>query len=211
MKTSKKVLALVLAAVLLVGASVMGTIAYLTSTDEVNNTFTVGDVKIKLDEALVDDDGKAVTGEDAERVKANDYKLLPGHTYDKDPTVTVLKGSEESYVRLLVTVNKKAALDKIGVNTLEVFKGYDSSNWTFASQNAEGDTMVYEFRYKETVTATDADVVLDALFDQIVVPGNINNDQLATLDDLTIDVVAQAIQADGFTDDDAAWTAFSAS
>lgn len=103
MKTRSKALLLTLCAVLLVAASVLGTMAYLTSTDSVENTFTVGSVAIKLDEAKVDTDGKAVTP--AERVKENSYKLMPGHTYTKDPTVTVEKGSESSYVRMKVTFN----------------------------------------------------------------------------------------------------------
>ena len=91
MKTRSKALLLTLCAVLLVAASVLGTMAYLTSTDEVTNTFTVGQVKIKLDEAKANPDGSLVAN--ADRVKANEYKLLPGHTYNKDPMVTVLSGS----------------------------------------------------------------------------------------------------------------------
>ena len=92
MKTSMKALTLVLCAVLLVCASVMGTLAYLKSTtDVVKNTFTVGKVAIKLDEADVDEYGKKIA--DADRVTANEYKLLPGHTYNKDPMVTVLANS----------------------------------------------------------------------------------------------------------------------
>ena len=49
MKSKKKVFVTVLCAVLLVAASVLGTMAYLTSNDEVVNTFTVGNVQIKLD------------------------------------------------------------------------------------------------------------------------------------------------------------------
>lgn len=45
MKTRSKALLLTLCAVLLVAASVLGTMAYLTSTDEVTNTFTVGQVR----------------------------------------------------------------------------------------------------------------------------------------------------------------------
>jgi len=96
MKNAKKVLLLVLCAVLLVGASVMGTLAYLTSQDDVVNTFTVGKVEIKLDEAPVDDDGKKTEGA---RVQSNEYHLQPGLTYDKDPMVTVIKNSEDCYVR----------------------------------------------------------------------------------------------------------------
>ena len=103
MKTRSKALLLTLCAVLLVAASVLGTMAYLTSTDSVENTFTVGSVAITLDEAEVDENGTPVEG--AARVKSNEYKLMPGHTYTKDPTVTVEKGSESSYVRMKVTFN----------------------------------------------------------------------------------------------------------
>ena len=103
MKTKSKALLLTLCAVLLVAASVLGTMAYLTSSAEVKNTFTVGKVEIKLDEAKVNADGIPVEG--ADRVTANSYKLMPGTTYTKDPTVTVKAGSEESYVRMKVTFN----------------------------------------------------------------------------------------------------------
>lgn len=103
MKTKGKALLLTLCAVLLVAASVLGTMAYLTSSAEVKNTFTVGKVEIKLDEAKVTADGIPVEG--AARVTANSYKLMPGTTYTKDPTVTVKAGSEESYVRMKVTFN----------------------------------------------------------------------------------------------------------
>lgn len=103
MKTKSKALLLTLCAVLLVAASVLGTMAYLTSTDTVTNTFTVGKVEIKLDET-------DVTNQTGPRVQANSYKLMPGTTYTKDPTVTVKAGSEESYVRMKVTFNNAAAL-----------------------------------------------------------------------------------------------------
>ena len=108
MKTKSKALLLTLCAVLLVAASVLGTMAYLTSTDTVTNTFTVGSVAIKLDEAKANPDGTLVEG--ADRVKGNAYKLLPGHTYNKDPMVTVLNGSEASYIKMTVTFSKADAL-----------------------------------------------------------------------------------------------------
>lgn len=104
MKTRSKALLLTLCAVLLVAATIFGTMAYLTSTDTVTNTFTVGKVNIKLDEAKANPDGSLVAN--ADRVKANSYKLLPGHTYNKDPMVTVLGGSESSYVKMTVTFSK---------------------------------------------------------------------------------------------------------
>ena len=108
MKTKSKALLLTLCAVLLVAASVLGTMAYLTSTDTVTNTFTIGKVEIKLDEAKVNANGIPVEG--AARVTGNSYKLMPGNTYTKDPTVTVKAGSEESYVRMKVTFNNAKAI-----------------------------------------------------------------------------------------------------
>lgn len=98
-KTMKRVLPVVALVLVVALASIGGTIAWLTDkTDEVKNTFTVGNINITLDEAKVGDDGKALTGESAERVKANSYKLVPGNTYDKDPTVTVKANSENCYL-----------------------------------------------------------------------------------------------------------------
>ena len=212
MKTKSKALLLTLCAVLLVAASVMGTMAYLTSTDKVENTFTVGKVAIKLDEAKANTDGSLVDG--AARVKANEYKLLPGHTYNKDPMVTVLSGSESSYIKMTVTFSKAGALDAIfaptGADLTSIFNGYDSANWIYKgnTKDASTDTRTYEFWYKEPVGAPTADVALDALFDSITVPGTITNEQLATIEGMTITVNAYAIQADGFADADAAWAAY---
>lgn len=219
-KNMKKKLLIMSVAMVLVCAFAVGmTIAYLTSTDEVVNTFTVGNVRIKLDEADVDEYGRVPQGSPAPRVKANSYKLIPGHIYTKDPTVTVLSGSESSYIKMTVTVTKSAELDAIfgedGVNLLSIFKGYDSNNWIYKdnTEDTEKNTRTYEFWYKEVVpavAATDADVALDALFDSITVPGTINNAQLRTIEGMTITVNAYAIQADGFQTPEAAWAAYNA-
>ena len=212
MKTKSKALLLTLCAVLLVAASVMGTMAYLTSTDKVENTFTVGNVAIKLDEAKVDTDGTPVTP--AERVKANSYKLLPGHTYNKDPMVTVLKGSESSYVKMTVTFSNARELDAIfapdGATLTNIFNGYDPATWIDKgnTKDATANTRTYVFWYKEAVAAPTADVVLDALFDSITVPGTITSEQLKTIQGMTITVNAYAIQADGFADAADAWSHF---
>ena len=214
-KNMKKKLLIMSVAMVLVCAFAVGmTIAYLTSTDEVVNTFTVGNVQIKLDEAKVDPDGTIVPNVD--RVKANSYKLIPGHTYNKDPMVTVLRGSESSYIKMTVTFSKSAELDAIfapnGADLMSIFKGYDSNNWIYKgnTKDTTANTRTYEFWYKEAVAAPDGNVPLDALFDSITVPGTITNAQLATIADMTITVNAYAIQADGFADADAAWAAYPA-
>ncbi|MBE5773258.1 MAG: hypothetical protein E7337_04915 [Clostridiales bacterium] len=88
-------------------ASIGGTIAWLTAeSGTVTNTFTSGNVTITLDEGDVyetTDDipkdkklGQFIEG--AERVMANEYQVIPGSTYDKDPKVTVVDGSEDCYL-----------------------------------------------------------------------------------------------------------------
>lgn len=212
MKTRSKALLLSLCAVLLVAATIFGTMAYLTSTDTVTNTFTVGKVNIKLDEAKANPDGSLVAN--ADRVKANEYKLLPGHTYNKDPMVTVLSGSESSYVKMTVTFSMADELDAIfapdGADMLKIFNGYNATNWIAKGNTKDetANTRTYEFWYKEAVAAPNGDVALDALFDSITVPGEITGAQLATIVDMTITVNAYAIQADGFADAAAAWAAF---
>ena len=212
----KKLLIMSVAMVLVCAFAVGMTIAYLTSTDSVVNTFTVGNVQIKLDEADVDEYG-VPQGSPAPRVSRNDYKLIPGHEYTKDPTVTVLEGSERSYIKMTVTFSKSRELDAIfaptGADLTSIFKGYDSTNWICKgnTENTTANTRTYEFWYKETVAAPTADVPLDALFDSITVPYTINNDQLKTIEDMTITVNAYAIQADGFEGNaEAAWTAYPA-
>lgn len=214
MKSKAKVLILALCAVLLVVGSVMGTLAYLTDTKEVVNTFTVGDVEIKVDEVPVTPDGKPIEGED--RVEGNEYHLIPGQTYTKDPTMTVVKGSEESYVRMLVTINCISELRAIfgeGFLPHEFIEGKDSAIWPYESTVENGDnTVTYEFRYYKTVDAFEAteDIVLEPLFTSFTIPGEMTGEQLATIADLEIRVEGHAIQTLGFESEDAAWTAFDA-
>ena len=216
-KNMKKKLLIMSVAMVLVCAFAVGmTIAYLTSTDEVVNTFTVGNVRIKLDEADVDEYGRVPQGSPAPRVKANSYKLIPGHTYTKDPTVTVLEGSEESYIKMTVTVTKSDVLDDIfapnGADLTSIFDGYDGTTWIYKdiTEDNENKTRTYEFWYKETVDARENAEELEPLFTSIVVPDFITGDQLAELQTMTITVNAYAIQADGFADAAAAWAAYPA-
>ncbi len=209
MKKSK-ILITALCAVLLVTVSVFGTLAFLTGQDEVVNTFTVGKVNITLNEAAVNADGTEIVG--ADRVKENNYHLLPGQTYKKDPTLTVKANSEDSYVRMLLTINCAAAFDEIYAPTqadlTTIFNGYDAENWVYEAVTRENDTLTYEFRYKEIVAKSQSDTVLDALFDSITIPGTYNSDDMASIAGLEIKVIGHAIQATGFANADAAWTAF---
>ena len=229
MKKATKILALLMCAVLLVVASVAGTLAYLTSQDKAVNNFTVGKVQITLDEAPVNDDGEPLRDQD--RVQSNDYHLLPGHYYSKDPMVHVVADSEDCYVRMFVTITHSEEWDDIcdahvddNGNRLfgadDMFVGL-SPAWTLNNNTkniAAGNTRTYEFWYNTKVTdvSETEDMDLDALFDGIQIPDALTNEDLAKLEDdaataadegFKIYIVAQAIQADGFADAAAAFGA----
>ena len=69
MKNLKKALIAGTCSALLVAGSVAGTMAWLQDTDEVVNTFTVGNVQITLDELDVDN---STDGGENDRDKANE-------------------------------------------------------------------------------------------------------------------------------------------
>ena len=213
MKTKSKILLLMLCAVALVAASVLGTLAYLTSQDTVTNTFTVGKVAITLDEAEANADGTLVAN--ADRVKANSYKLLPGHEYVKDPTVHVDADSESCWV--FVTVENQIAnlealatekmangTDYVPINNQIVAKG-----WAPISDGSN----VYYKEYTKGQEDNDLEV-----FSNFMISGSVTGDTLAKYAPTTtgegaaavttyksIVVTAYAVQKDGFDTAAAAW------
>lgn len=230
MTSKHKAFFLVMCAVFLVAVSVLGTLAYLTAQDTVTNTFTVGSVGLKLDEADVKTDGSYETNHD-DRVKANEYHLLPGHTYYKDPTVTVEAGSEDAYVRMIVKVENIDQLKRALPNEGDTAKYYaedevfllqmlcvdknGTCTWNPEIWQMNGytetenpKTGIYEFRYKEVVEKSETGTVLPELFTRITVPGEIDNEHLKYLQNVKIVVHAHAIQEDGFETADKAWEAF---
>ena len=203
--------------------SVMGTLAYLTDSESVTNTFTIGRVDIVLDEADVDKNGEIIDGND--RVKENEYHLIPGQTYTKDPTITVQANSEESYIRMIMTVHNASAVQNIIYkyqlgDFSALIDGWDEMVWLYQdfSEDKAANTISFEFRYKETVGADSTPAKLPALFETLIVPGEVTGEELQKLYDPNGDgnyedgfkmvVVGHAIQKAGFDDADAAWTAF---
>lgn len=191
MKLRKAMLALVCALALVVG-SVMGTMAYLTSTtDTVTNTFTVGNVVITLDETDVDVYG---VKDSENRVTENTYKLIPGGTYLKDPTIHVEKGSEEAYLFVEV-VDAIAAIE----DETTVADQMTANGWT----NLEGNVWYYNNKVDARNAADDIDV---PVFTSFKILGTVDNDTLAeTYDETTITVKAYAVQAAGFDTAALAW------
>ena len=103
-------LGVVAAAIAISVGSIAGTVAYMTSASKVSNVFTIGNVKILLDEGKVDSEGKLITGTGAGRTDSNSYHLMPGKSYDKDPMITVDPTTESCYI-FLVTRNQITSIE----------------------------------------------------------------------------------------------------
>ena len=218
----KKKLMTVLALVLVIAMSVAGTYAYLTSQAEVKNTFTVGKVAITLDEAKTDVDGKKVDAagnilvvgapdyripNDKDKTNGNEYKLMPGHEYSKDPTVHVAGGSEACYVFVKV-------VDGIAGIEVNDMTAENPEDWTLNIANqitiqfgweqlkdAQGNAVANVY-YKE-VAATESAVDLQ-VFNGFKLTDDANTTGYG---DANITVTAYAVQQDGFKTAAAAWTA----
>lgn len=217
MKNAKKIVALLLCAVLLVGASVAGTLAYLTQkTKTVQNTFTVGKVSLGedtdndglidngLDEAKVNEYGEKLNAEGnvaadgdtlAERVTGNTYKLIPGHTYVKDPTIHVAAGSEPAYLFVEIS-NGISEIEADGTTTIA--EQMTANGWVALST---GSNIYYK---STTVTTTETQGTDVVVFDSFTIASDADVSGYANAE---IDVTAYAVQADGFADAAAAWAA----
>ena len=208
MKTKKllKALGVVLAAVALVVVSVLGTMAWLTDTKTVKNTITVGNVEITLTEPNAPEDGKY-------------ENLIPGLTYEKDPTIAVTSTSANCYLRAKVEINLADKWDGTFANSITLGDGWEIYGAPVAG--SAQNTLVYEIRYVGTSEDAGADIVtktteLDPIFTHFTVPGTWTNDTVSAQTPATITVEAHAIQADGFAADaenektaaDVAWEAF---
>ena len=145
-----KTMVLVLAVMLIVGATIGGTIAWLQDTTEkVTNTFTYGDINITLDET---------TGKE--------YQMVPGNTIAKDPKVTVEAGSEDCW--LFVKIEESDNLDTyITYTVAEGWKALDGFEGVYYREEAEaGDEFSVladdQVTVKTTVTKSDMEAIKTA-------------------------------------------------
>lgn len=201
----KKTILVAAIAVMLVAALVVGgTLAYFTDTKTADNTFTMGNVAITLDEKNANPD--APTGS---RVDGNTYNVYPGKTVDKDPTVHNT-GRNAAYIRATVTVSNWATLSKelypnvALADTLKELVGSFGEGWSVVGAAADNSGAVtFTLKYDHQLAAS-ADTA--PMFQQVTVPAGLENENASSFKTMTVQ--AQAIQADGFTTWDAAFAAF---
>lgn len=234
----KKITAVALVVALLAVGIIGGTLAYFTDTGKVTNTFTSGNVAIELSEAQVKKDattGNLVEDTDADRIvdtaangAVQSYKLFPGMTVCKDPTITVGADSEDAYVAFKCTI-KGDLLDLYGADDADpkTYYNLDVNKFLSGGLIAEGATMKWTedgkmyfeddngYYYQiaengnkgedsEWVMWTFVKAVQHAndtvtLFNTLTVDKDFNNTQMAKLNGASVVVEAYAVQQYGFS------------
>ena len=214
--TKKRFVAILLCVTLVALAAIGATFAYLTDTKTVNNTFTMGNVAIKLDETNVNDP----TGD---RVTSNAYSVYPGAVVTKDPIVHNT-GKNAAYIRATVNVSNwmnlcaayypdfKYTFGQEGYKAaLNLLVGELGEGWSVVGVTA-GDTFtIGQFDAKfilkyDGKLAAGADTT--AMFQTVTIPAGIDNANTESFSG--VKVVAQSIQADGFDTWEAAFAAYDA-
>lgn len=214
--TKKRFVAILLCVTLVALAAIGATFAYLTDTKTVDNTFTMGNVAIKLDETNVNDP----TGD---RVTSNAYNVYPGAVVTKDPIVHNT-GKNAAYIRATVNVSNwmnlcaayypdfKYTFGQEGYKAaLNLLVGELGEGWSVVGVEA-GDTFtIGQFDAKfilkyDGKLASGADTT--AMFQTVTIPTGIDNVNTDSFKE--VKVVAQAMQADGFDTWEAAFAAYDA-
>lgn len=223
----KKIVALALVICMLAIAIVGGTLAYFTDTKTVENTFTAGQVKIKLDEAKVkkddagnlvkDGDTRIATSEDVKTI-SQEYHLYPAMTVTKDPTITV-GGSESAYVAAKVIINGDLSTlipmdgvpGMIDINAVASGGLLTDTPALTDELDLEGPVFKTDKCYIYQV-AEDSDtwtlyIFMEGaqavgteitLFDTLTIDKDWDNAEMAKIDNMSIKVEAYATQTNGF-------------
>lgn len=251
----KKMMALCLCVALVAVAAVGATMAYFTDTKAVENTFTVGNVKINLLESnlhrenagvengktsnseLWSDVAKEGTGNtneykagdtyytdaqieaDAAAYECEDVKLNPGQFYHKMPYVKNT-GKNDAYIRIRVmfpAALDTAVLDSSMYTTTALKNGeftmtYDQSGTVTRGEGAN--KVAYNvYTFTRTKALAPGEMTYWNVWGTVHMDADVTNEELENLapnGDFSVLVEADAIQADGFADATAAWTAFDA-
>lgn len=214
--TKKRFVAILLCVTLVALAAIGATFAYLTDTKTVDNTFTMGNVAIKLDETDIKNPNGA-------RVTTNAYNVYPGAVVTKDPIVHNT-GKNAAYIRATVNVSNwmnlvgayypdfKYTFGQEGYKAaLNLLVGELGEGWSVVGVEA-GDTFtIGQFDAKfilkyEGALAAGADTT--AMFQTVTIPAGIDNANTESFSG--VKVIAQAIQADGFENWEDAFAAYDA-
>ena len=161
--------------------------------------------------------GKIITGEGAAQVDSNTYHLIPGKTYDKDPTVYVNAGSEKSYLFVLVRNDLEAIAEQDEPTHPTIAKQLAKNGWARYIEAATGWVYIYVggdltdnayFRDELGNIASEASLVQGNesynLFEEFTIDENAKLDAYGAA---KIVITAVAIQGETIHNTDEAWAA----
>lgn len=160
---------------------VSGIIAYFTDTATVTNHASMGIVDIDLKEYMIDENGRKVEWED----KTN---ILPGEVISKIPEINCVDGAVDCYIRAKVEISCK---DEDLANSAEMLTldnlNVNEEKWYYCEQDG--------YFYYKTILTDESEPV--ELFSEVTIPATLDNSW--SLEEISIDVTAEAIQSKNFT------------
>ena len=148
---------LLVAAVALVVTTMLATMAYLSESAAVSNTFTVGNVSIEMYESPVGANGLIEANKEAyqngtlkKTSDGNSYHLVPGKTFDKDPSIYVKADSEDCYLFIKVRnqirpIEDRTVVDAYGNPTTTMKAQVEALGWK-AIYNINADETIYVYQ-----------------------------------------------------------------
>lgn len=197
----KKRYGIVAALLLLVLAAGVGTYAWLTATQTLNNVFKVGSINTpekKPDPNQPDkpgqenNDGKAYLFETKWK---DSSKIVPGSSTDKNPNVGIAKGSDDAYVFIYV----KNAMVKNGTDLANTPCFSLNANWKAVdgqvTTSADGKYLSGLFMYAKGATSGPAvlgaenaaeDVYTGELFSKVLFPSTLEGSMVAENPKMTV-------------------------
>lgn len=174
MNNRKKMVALLLVLMLVIGCAVGGTLAWLiANSNQVVNTFTVGNIELAL----------------IEESQETKYNVVPGTKQTKDPYVQVAANSESCWVFVKIT----EANNDTGETTEGAPQKYVQWEINSAWKAVDGATGVYYQLHTEIDTPTNYPILNN---DEVTYSSKLTKDMLKNASNPTLTFQAYAIQSE---------------
>ena len=204
MKMTKKKIFAISLIVCAIAILSLGTLAWFTAQDSVENTFMVGNTNVPADEVFGIDAWETVDGVEFGKGEENDggktyMEILPGDKYNKVP-VLENTGIHPQFVRATVTVTDAGVWKEAigGIYWFEwenFFEGKDDGQWVIDSAvyNPDSDEIKYVLYYQKILAP---DAVTEQIFDTVKIPTGLTVEQAAKIVDFKVSIYGEAIQSE---------------
>ena len=198
MKLTKKKILVAALAVGLIATVSLGSIAWFSDTDKVENKFYIASSDDDNPDDIFSVDVWENTPDGDSDPDGFEYSdIQPGDILKKEANVENT-GHYDQYVRVKITVTDAAAwmavLDKTAgtVRLADIVDGYESGKWEHGScEVTSDDKLVFTIYLKDVLTSGNSVEV----FKNVKIPADMTTEQAAAFDnEFGVDVVADAVQ-----------------